>query len=97
MRRYWVYILSNRTRRLYVGLTDNLTARVREHKERRYQGSHTHHYNIDQLVYYETMADATIAGKRELQLKGYSRAKKINLIEARNPGWQDLTDTLSPG
>ena len=97
MRRYWVYILSNRTRVLYVGVTNNLLSRIQEHKEHRYPHAFTRRYNINCLVYFETVSSASIAVAREKQIKGLSRAKKIKLIEARNPDWRDLSADSAPG
>ena len=94
MKRYWVYILANRTKVLYVGVTDELKTRVGKHKTRFYAGAFTKRYNVDMLVYYETFPTAQLAHDRELQLKGLSRAKKIRLIEARNPEWKDLYDEV---
>ena len=90
MKRYYVYIMSNRSRTLYIGVTNDLVRRVYQHRQRLIPGF-TSRYNIDQLVYYEVTDDIRAAIAREKQLKGWLRAKKIALIEAMNPEWDDLS------
>ena len=85
----WGYILSSHSRRLYLGVTSDLCGRIWEHKNGVYQGF-TKTYKINQLVYYEFFHDIETAIAREKQLKGWTRAKKIALIEKMNPGWEDL-------
>ena len=86
---YFVYILSNRTQRLYVGFTSNLAGRICQHKQHLIDGF-AKHYNIDRLVYFESTNDAMDAICREKQIKKYRREKKIKLIESMNPEWRDL-------
>ena len=89
-RTYYVYILTNRSRTLYVGVTGDINRRVLAHNDR--AGSQfTRRYLIRQLVYVETTSDVRAAIAREKQIKGWSRAKKIALIEAANPSWLDMT------
>jgi putative endonuclease len=58
----------------------------------------TQKYKVHQLVYFELFDDIESAIAREKQLKGWTRAKKIALIEKMNPGWDDLTPSESnPG
>jgi putative endonuclease len=90
---YFVYILTNNSRMLYVGVTDNLERRLIEHATKKYPGF-TAKYDIAQLVYFETIPYANAAAAREKQLKGWSRAKKIVLIETINPKWEDLRGRL---
>ena len=90
MNSYYVYILTNRSKTLYTGVTNNLLRRVYEHKQKFIPGF-TQKYNINRLVYYEETSDATEAIAREKQIKGWVRAKKIALIESRNPEWLDLS------
>ncbi|HEV3272258.1 MAG TPA: GIY-YIG nuclease family protein, partial [Candidatus Methylacidiphilales bacterium] len=85
----WTYIVSGHSRRLYIGVTSDLHGRVWEHKNGILEGF-TKKYKINQLVYHEFFHDIESAIAREKQLKGWSRAKKIALIEKRNPGWEDL-------
>lgn len=88
---YYVYIMSNRAGTLYVGMTDNIERRVREHKDHRYEGF-TSRYRVNQLVYFETVRSFGIAEAREKQIKGWLRRKKVELIDSINPLWVDLSD-----
>jgi putative endonuclease len=91
----FVYILTNNNNTvLYTGVTSGLKERVREHKEKIYQTSFTHKYNIHKLLYFEEYSDIRDAIEREKQIKAGSRAKKIALIESKNPQWEDLFDLL---
>jgi putative endonuclease len=87
---YFVYIMSNRSKTLYVGVTGNLVQRVRQHKLR--DGScFTTRYKLDRLVHFERFEDVRNAIEREKQIKGWLRIKKIALIVSVNPTWQDLS------
>ena len=88
-RQYYVYLLSNRTHRLYVGMTNNLAGRVWQHKNHIVAGF-TARYNIDRLVYFECFDSPLDAICREKQIKNYRRDKKITLIHSINPEWKDL-------
>ncbi len=88
---YHVYILASKSRRLYVGVTNNLERRVFEHKNKVVDGF-TKQYNIERLVHFEDTVDVLSAIAREKQIKGWSRDKKVALIEAHNPAWEDLSD-----
>ena len=90
MSEYYVYIMTNGKRTLYTGITNNLYRRVHEHKEKLIPGF-TKKYNIDYLVYVESTPDVIAAITREKQIKGWTRAKKISLIESSNPEWRDLS------
>ena len=88
-REFFVYILASRSRTLYVGVTNHLRRRLTAHRE----GSasrFTKKYRVRQLVYFERYGFVGDALRREKQLKGWTRAKKIALIEAANPAWRDL-------
>ena len=87
----YVYILSNNQRRLYTGVTTRLAHRVQEHKTSLNPNSFTSRYNITKLVYYECFGDISHAIARETEIKGWLRIKKIQLIVATNPTWQDLS------
>lgn len=90
--RFAVYILSSRTRTLYIGVTNDLERRIAQHKAG--VGSRfTHKYGVDRLVYIEWAGDPLSAITREKSLKGWTRAKKIRLIESLNPEWKDLAGT----
>ncbi len=87
---YYTYILTNKNKTvLYTGVTNNLVRRCFEHKNKVNKGF-TSRYNVDCLIYFEIFDFITVAIKREKQLKGYSRIKKINLVNQLNPGWYDL-------
>ena len=86
---YHVYILASRSRALYIGVTGNLLVRVHQHRCHLAHG-HTASYNITRLVHFEATQDVDSAIAREKQLKGWLRARKIALIEASNPTWEDL-------
>jgi putative endonuclease len=90
---FHVYILANRTRVLYTGVTSDLRTRVSQHK-RHLVGGFTQRYNVDRLVYFEEYGEAMIAIEREKRVKRMNRAKKIALIERDNQGWRDLADAL---
>ena len=92
---YYVYILSNETNvAIYIGVTNDLIRRVREHRDRIDPESFTARYGIHKLVYYEQTSDVRSAIEREKQLKGWNRRRKNRLIESRNPAWTDLYDSL---
>jgi putative endonuclease len=93
-RSYFVYILVNRSRTLYVGVTNNLERRVYEHKHNLVSGF-TSRYRIERPVYFEETGDVQAAIAREKQLKGWLRAKKVALIESVNPTWEDLSAAMS--
>ncbi|MEM8558778.1 MAG: GIY-YIG nuclease family protein [Bacteroidota bacterium] len=92
---YHVYILANRALMLYVGMTSDLGRRVAEHRVKAVPGFAAR-YGIDRLVYVEAYADVHDAIARERQLKGWRRAKKLDLVARRNPAWHDLADRLGP-
>lgn len=91
MKTFWVYIMSSKSLNLYTGVTGNLQRRVLQHREKLLQGFSAR-YNINRLVYYETFSDIFAAIRREKQIKGWLRAKKIALIESTNRDWKDLSD-----
>jgi len=90
MAEYYVYIMTNRSRTLYTGVTIDLVRRVHEHKQKLADGF-TKKYNITILVYFEATPDVRSAIAREKQIKGWLRIKKIALIESINPRWNDLS------
>jgi putative endonuclease len=89
MKTYYVYIMTNNSRTLYVGMTNDIARRVAEHKEGLVPGF-TQKYRIKQLVYFEEYRDVRDAIEREKQIKGWRREKKVALIESENPGWEEL-------
>ena len=87
---YYVYILTNAYNTvLYTGITNDVERRCLEHKKKYVKGF-TQKYNVDKLVYFETYNEVEEAIKREKQIKGYSRSKKVALIEGFNKNWKDL-------
>ncbi len=78
MNNYWVYIMTSRTRTLYIGVTNDLERRVHEHKHKVIAGF-TSRYTIDRLVYCEMTSDIETALTREKQLKAWRRSKKVAL------------------
>jgi putative endonuclease len=87
---YCVYILTNRTNRvMYVGMTNDLSRRVREHKSWMIEGF-TKKYNVDKLVYFEETGDVLSAIAREKEIKMWRREKKNRLVETINPEWKEL-------
>ncbi|EDX73193.1 hypothetical protein MC7420_4440 [Coleofasciculus chthonoplastes PCC 7420] len=82
--------MTNRSKTLYTGVTNDLYRRVYEHKQKLIPGF-TQKYNINRLVYYQETSDIREAIAREKQIKGWLRAKKIALIESINPQWRDLS------
>ncbi len=88
---FYAYILASKWHgTLYVGMTNNLTRRVQEHKEKRCS-SFTAKYNVDQLVYYTSYDNSVEAVTMEKRLKRWNRDWKIELIEENNPDWKDLS------
>ncbi|MBI4236343.1 MAG: GIY-YIG nuclease family protein [Chloroflexi bacterium] len=82
--------MTNPSRTLYVGVTNNLARRVYEHRHHLLEGF-TARYHLTLLVYYESTPDVTSAIAREKELKGWRRQRKIKLIESVNPEWEDLS------
>jgi putative endonuclease len=86
---YYVYIMTNKSRTLYVGVTSDLERRVFEHKNKVIAGF-TSNYNITQLAWFEQFNDVGQAIDGEKKIKGWRRSKKTALIETTNPEWKDL-------
>lgn len=90
----YVYLLANKHNNvLYTGVTSDLIRRIYEHKNKLVKGF-TQKYNVDRLVYFEVCTNIVAAIEREKQIKGWSRKKKQDLINALNPGWDDLYRSL---
>jgi putative endonuclease len=81
---YHVYILASASRVLYTGITNDLRRRVHEHQARCIPGF-TQKYHVTQLMYCEAFRDVRVAIAREKQIKAWTRAKRIELIETLNP------------
>ncbi|WP_286951358.1 GIY-YIG nuclease family protein, partial [Mesonia sp.] len=90
---WYIYIMTNKPNGvLYIGVTDNLEERVKEHKLKVYPKSFTARYNCDKLVYLEEIENGVEAAKREKQFKKWKRDWKIKLIEEMNPRWIDISE-----
>jgi putative endonuclease len=90
VRDYWVYIMTNAGNNvLYTGVTNDLRRRVTEHRAG-LGSAFTSKYRVHKLVFYERFVRVTDAIAAEKRIKAGSRAKKIKLIEERNPEWSDL-------
>ena len=88
---YYVYIMTNRSKTLYTGVTGKIEKRVYEHKHG-LTGGFTSRYKVDRLVYFERFANIRSAIAREKQIKGMSRLKKMALIVSMNPEWTALSE-----
>ncbi len=94
MRTYFTYIVTNKKHGIpYTGMTNNLKVRVWQHKKNNVKGFASR-YNLNKLVWYEEYQWVQDAIAREKEIKGWSRKKKIALIESKNPEWKDLYDKL---
>ena len=92
----YVYVLTNSTNKvMYIGVTNNLRRRMYEHKNGVVEGF-TKKYRVNKLVYYEEYADIKDAILREKRLKGLLRIRKNELVETKNPRWNDLSIQLFP-
>ena len=87
---FYVYIIASVSGTLYTGVTNSIRRRMYEHKNHLVPGF-TDKHNIDRLLYVESFIDPNVAIKREKQIKGLRREKKIKLIDAENTPWNDLS------
>ena len=91
---FYVYILTNKYNRvLYTGITNDLRRRIYEHKNKLLNGF-TKKYNTDKLIYFEDFTNVHFALRREKEIKGWIRNKKIELINSFNSDWKDLSENL---
>lgn len=94
MKRCWVYILaSKKNGTLYIGVTNDLSRRIYEHKEKLIEGF-TKKYNVSHLVYVEEFQDIQEAIHREKCIKKWNRVWKLRLITEQNPDWRDLHENI---
>ena len=91
---YYVYILTNKSNTLYVGMTNDLEQRVKQHTRKSVKGF-TAKYNINKLIYFKEFNQAIEAIEAEKRIKGWTRKKKITLIKTINPEFRDLSETSS--
>jgi len=89
-RTFYIYILASESRELYIGITNNLIRRVAEHREGADPYRYVFRHATARLVHVEAAGQARDAIRREQQLKGWTRRKKLALIERTNPAWEDL-------
>ncbi len=95
MKSYVVYIMSDRHRgAIYVGVTSDLQQRVSQHRLAIIEGF-SQKYHVNRLVYFEDTTEVLAAIAREKHIKGWTRAKKVALIESMNPRWEDLSESWS--
>lgn len=90
---YFVYILASRSRTLYVGVTRDLVRRLYQHRQQ-ILPAFTARYAVNRLVYFEHTTDVWAALAREKEIKGWKRARKLELVESLNPAWEELAPTL---
>lgn len=90
---YHVYIVASLAKTLYTGVTGDLLRRIHQHKAGDIP-DFTARYRVNRLVYFEAYTDIRDAKRREKQIKGWRRERKIELIEATNPEWEDLADRI---
>jgi putative endonuclease len=91
---YYVYIITNITRTvLYTGVTNDLERRIAEHKENKgNQKTFAGRYNCFILIYWERFSDSNVAINREKEIKKFSRARKVALINSINKDWLELNE-----
>ena len=91
--RYWVYVVGSSSGTLYIGVTNDLSSRTRQHKSGEFAGFAAN-YGCDRLLYHEEFDNVLKAIRREKELKGWRRSKKVALIGSLNPRWVDLAEHL---
>jgi putative endonuclease len=94
---FYVYILASDTRELYVGITNNLIRRIAEHRQGADPYRYVFRHDTTRLVHVEAAGQAFDAIRREKQLKGWTRRRKLALIEKTNPEWEDLAAAWPSG
>jgi putative endonuclease len=92
---YFAYVVASKSRTLYIGVTGDLLRRIFQHKQKTREGFSAR-YNCNRLVWFESFVEVSIAIQREKELKGWTRAKKIVLIQLTNPTWEDLSAQWYP-
>lgn len=95
MKKFYVYILTNKNNKvLYIGVTNNLIRRVCEHENKLVKGF-TKKYNVTKLIYFEEFTSAHEAISREKQLKKWRRDKKLSLIKKVNENLSTLNEIIT--
>jgi putative endonuclease len=92
---YFSYIAASKSRTLYIGMTGDLQKRIFQHKQKTHEGFSAT-YDCNRLAWFERFEEVSSAIAREKQLKGWTRAKKIALIQANNPTWEDKSKDWYP-
>ena len=92
-RTFHVYLMASKSGVLYLGVTNNLSKRVFQHKQKLIPGF-TQKYNVAKLVWFEPHSSIRAAISSEKEIKRWRRSKKVALIESLNPNWNDLSLTL---
>ncbi len=92
---YFTYIMASKSRTIYVGVAGDLLRRVFQHKQKIHAGFSAR-YNCSRLVWFQRFSEVNEAIQREKELKGWSRDKKIALVESTNPTWEDLSQAWYP-
>jgi len=92
---YFTYIIASRSRTLYVGVTGDLRRCIFQHRQKTHRGF-TGRYNCNRLVWFESFTEVSAAIQREKEIKGWTRAKKIALVEPANQTWEDLSEPWFP-
>ena len=87
--KYFVYILTNKSSTLYVGVTNDLIKRMYEHKHSLLEGF-TSKYKINKLIYFEQYDEVLLAIQREKEIKGWLRSKKMALVKSKNPLFSEI-------
>ena len=85
--------MASKTNVLYIGVTSDLARRVYEHKNKLHKGF-TEKYNVTRLVFYQEFSNIDDAIRGEKRIKGWTRAKKMELIKSINPSFKDLGEGL---
>lgn len=92
---YWTYIITNHTNSvLYTGITNNLSRRVYEHIDYKISFSFSRKYKLYKLVWAQEFSDPKEAIVAEKKIKGWTREKKVKLIESINQDWNDLSKSF---
>ena len=94
---FYVYILASESRELYIGITNNLPRRIVEHREGSDPYRYVFRHATTKLVHVESAGAARDAIRREKQLKGWTRRRKLALIASTNPMWDDLATAWKIG
>ena len=91
---YYIYILVNKDNNvMYIGITNNLHRRLREHRNEETEGF-TKKYHLHKLVYFEKFSSPQAAIKREKEIKGWTRKRKNDRVTQYNPKWEDQSESF---